>query len=432
MTIIPHPFRNCLVLATAGLLTAAVDGAVDDRVRLTLVPTGGSAKAGYYAPQRTNMSPTAPEGVSKAPADLVAPSYGTLPIGEAGVLFILDEPESGKARLFVDTNRNGDLTDDPATEWEGREGKPDAKGGGKTFTTWNGSAMVTLLGAPGAATIPVGIRLYRFDKTDPGRAGLKDVLLFYRDYACEGEVTLAGRTMRALLLDERAAGSFAPAAPTADPSPDSGVKLLLDVNANGRFDSRGESFDVTKPFNLGGTTYEIAEMARDGTSFRVVASKKSVAEIPTPPDLSVGKVMESFTAVDTAGRPVNFPGDYKGKVVLVDFWATWCGPCMAEMPHVVKAYEACHARGFEVLGISLDNDKSIAKMPAVMEKAKMTWRQIADGKGWGAEIAQKFAINSIPATMLVDGTTGRILGTDIPGEELEKAVERALAEAKAK
>ncbi len=235
-----------------------------------------------------------------------------------------------------------------------------------------------------------------------------------------------------MLSDENASGDFRGKKPDTtkeDADTSTGVNLLIDVNGNGKFDSRGESFDTGKPFNIAGTTWEVTDMARDGSSFRIVKSTKTVEAVPTPPDHTAGKAIMAFETKDTEGKTVKFPDDYKGKVVLLDFWATWCGPCMAEMPNVVKAYGKHHDKGFEILGISLDNETSVTKMPEVMTKASMTWKQVADGKGWKAAIAQKYAINSIPATFLVDGTTGKIIGANLRGEALDNAVEKALAEA---
>ncbi|HTE06685.1 MAG TPA: TlpA family protein disulfide reductase, partial [Planctomycetota bacterium] len=91
------------------------------------------------------------------------------------------------------------------------------------------------------------------------------------------------------------------------------------------------------------------------------------------------------------------------------------------------AYGKLHAQGFEIQGVSLDNEKTLARMPEVMGQAGMTWRQVADGKGWKAAIGELYAIRSIPATFLVDGTTGTILGTNLRGEALADAVEKPLA-----
>jgi thiol-disulfide isomerase/thioredoxin len=404
----------CTAIALlAGSVTALAAPHADEPVKLTAVPKGGTAKVGgYYMPQRASMSADKPETLKKAPADLASPQYGTLAIGD-GVLFILDEPEGKPAKLYIDTNHNGDLTDDAAVEWKVNE---------KSKTT-NGSAMVDI--GEKDHPFPVAISIYRFDKE--ARPQLKSAILYYRDYAYEGTVKIGGKEYKAVLADEMARGDFrGKAVKEGDDDGGVGVNLLLDVNGNGKFDSRGESFDIGKPFNIGGTTYEITDMARDGSSFKVVKSSKTVAEIPTPPDHAIGKPIMAFETKDTEGKAVKFPEDYKGKVVLLDFWATWCGPCMGEMPNVVKAYEKYHASGFEILGISLDNDKSIAKMPEVMKTANMTWRQVADGKGWKAEIAQKYAINSIPATFLVDGTTGKIIGANLRGNALEEALEKAL------
>jgi thiol-disulfide isomerase/thioredoxin len=135
----------------------------------------------------------------------------------------------------------------------------------------------------------------------------------------------------------------------------------------------------------------------------------------------VGDKMEiAFT--DLKGKEVDL-SKMTDKVVLVDFWATWCGPCVAEMPNVIAAYDKYKERGFEVVGISLDEDK--ASVEKFVEEKKMPWSQYFDGKGWGNEIAQRFGISGIPATFLV-GKDGKIVASNLRGEDLEKAIEKAL------
>ena len=128
----------------------------------------------------------------------------------------------------------------------------------------------------------------------------------------------------------------------------------------------------------------------------------------------------SFTAAD--GRKVNL-ADLRGKVVLIDFWATWCPPCIEEVPALVETYEKFKDRGFEIVGISLDSDKSaLQKFTA---ENKMTWPQIFDGKGWENEMAQRFKIQSVPTMWLLD-RQGKLVDAS-PRRQLDKAVESALA-----
>ncbi len=137
----------------------------------------------------------------------------------------------------------------------------------------------------------------------------------------------------------------------------------------------------------------------------------------------VGDEMKiAFT--DIKGQEVDL-AKMKDKVILVDFWATWCGPCVAEMPNVIAAYETYHAKGFEVVGISLDQDK--AALEKFVEEKKMPWSQYFDGKGWENELAQHFGIRGIPATFLV-GKGGKIVASNLRGPDLEAAIEKALAE----
>jgi len=131
----------------------------------------------------------------------------------------------------------------------------------------------------------------------------------------------------------------------------------------------------------------------------------------------VGEVMElAFT--DVEGKAFDL-ANLRGKVVLVDFWATWCGPCIAELPHVLSAYEKYHDQGFEIVGISLDED--IDKMKAFCKERGMNWVQGCDAKGWQSELAKQFGITGIPATFLI-GTDGKIAATSLRGEALGQKV----------
>jgi thiol-disulfide isomerase/thioredoxin len=127
-----------------------------------------------------------------------------------------------------------------------------------------------------------------------------------------------------------------------------------------------------------------------------------------------------FTSL--TGDPVDL-SQMKGKVVLIDFWATWCPPCRGEVPNVVAAYNKYHDKGFEIIGISLDQNRDTLK--AFTKEHGMTWPQFFDGQGWDNRISKSFGIDSIPAMWLV-GKDGKLI-TNNARDDLAGQVEKALA-----
>lgn len=138
----------------------------------------------------------------------------------------------------------------------------------------------------------------------------------------------------------------------------------------------------------------------------------------------IGKPFVDVKGATPAGETIAL-SDYagKGKVVLVDFWASWCPPCRAEMPTVVEAYKKYKAKGFEIVGISLDDDK--AAWEKGIKDLNITWPQMSDLKGWKTELGAAYAVNSIPHTLLLD-KDGKIIEKDLRGDALLKKLAEIL------
>jgi len=141
-------------------------------------------------------------------------------------------------------------------------------------------------------------------------------------------------------------------------------------------------------------------------------------------NLDVGKIAPDFTLNDTEGNPLSL-SSLRGKVVLLDFWASWCGPCRRENPNVKKLYAKYHNKGFDVLGVSLDRKRASWLM--AIQKDDLPWHHISDVKGWKCAPAQLYKVKSIPATFLI-GKDGKIIAKGLRGPMLEQKLKEIFGE----
>ncbi|MFD2874437.1 redoxin domain-containing protein [Mucilaginibacter ximonensis] len=167
------------------------------------------------------------------------------------------------------------------------------------------------------------------------------------------------------------------------------------------------------PFETGDLYSKIDQDLRDTEVGKMIRQNIDDAKVT-----AVGAVAPDFTQPDVNGAPVKL-SSFKGKYVLIDFWASWCGPCRAENPNVVKAYNKYKAKNFTILGVSLDRQGEKDKWLEAIKHDGLTWTQVSDLKAWYNEVAALYKVQSIPANFLID-PNGKIIARDLRGADLEQ------------
>jgi peroxiredoxin len=169
-------------------------------------------------------------------------------------------------------------------------------------------------------------------------------------------------------------------------------------------------------------------LAANAFAFIPPAGAKPVVSLeppPADPRLKVGVVPFAFNVKDIKGQPVNL-GLYKGRVLLLDFWAMWCKPCVEDLPTVVNAYNKFNKQGFSILGISLDPEGQRNNLIKFAQTHRMPWRHVYDGKFWDSAVARKYGVQAIPFNLLI-GRDGKIAAVNVHGPDLAVAISKALA-----
>ena len=211
----------------------------------------------------------------------------------------------------------------------------------------------------------------------------------------------------------------------ADTHPKSFISVLIIQGMISSPDS-----DIQKMEKMYKGLDESLQNTKPGKAIKTIldqAKTPSVGAVPpagaTPPADGSAKWSTDFSAPNPQGKIISLK-ESLGKVTIVDFWASWCGPCRAENPNVVALYAEFHSKGLNIVGVSLDKDA--AKWKEAIAKDKLTWIQVSHLKFWEEPIAIQYQVESIPATFILDAS-GTVVAKDLRGEELRTKIKELLS-----
>jgi len=343
-----------------------------------------------YYPQAVQLSSDPISGLTE-PTYSGTPTYASMTLAGRSFALVLDR-DGSNGKLYVDADESKVLSpvDWMQRLWDG---------------SYVGSASFQLRASDGN-----GVRAYHlflvWSPTTP------TVIIYFRDNYQEGRIELGGVRYKIAIIDENSDGMF------DDLEHD---LLLIDLDRDGELLASSDSHErywLNAPFNIDGTVYAAASVSADGS--KIVIDKSDAWVEPKVP-LAVGFPAPDFSVVDADGEKLSL-SSLEGKIVVLDFWASWCAPCLDELPHVEAIAKDYADRGVVVIGVDLDRDEGA--FTGVVSYFGLTYRQVLDGAD--GKVSSLYRVSGIPMTYLID-RDGIIRGKGLRGDDLKQAIVSSLA-----
>jgi peroxiredoxin len=417
--------RLCRVLLLLAFASAAVTSARAQEISVALkldpnILTSDGSLWGQliFFNDDIALSKQRPAAVKKEPAYNGMPEYGQIKLGngpKSVTLVVFDRPNPpvdwNLCRVYVDVNQNGDLTDDGDGKWPTVQTRGEGARLGTLFPLLRAS-----WGTPDQETGSAGYSVMLVSVSMPNKG---QILSYRRTSARTGSLPVAGRDVRAVLIENDNDALFNKRMDddnrlTGPGRAERPMWLLLDLDGDGLF-SKTETIDARRPFALGGKTYE-ARAAMDGSQLTLVPTTRAAqkAGVPTPRPfvgLAPGSIAPDFTALRADGTSMKL-SDLRGQIVVLDFWATWCGPCVRSMPTLDKLHTTLKDQGMTVLGLCVMDDRAAFDQWLLTPKVKTGYPKVFDPNGVKATrdnaeqrakgLGVPYKVNGIPTMYVID------------------------------